>query len=478
LKERIELMTLLVMAIALLAAVACGDNGNGRAGTQPPVNSTPIKSAPPAMVQTPAPIEDLAVVPPETVDGEYVLKITSGLPNGCAVFDGIKSEPAGDGFNVSVTNLMPAPGELIACTEIYGYHESEIGLGSGLIPGEEYTVAVNDDLTYVFTPRGAADLAMVEKESSVESIEVVEGDGGFVLAVVSRLPKGSSCSRSNAYQVNRRFEGQVEVKITHAEVTESNIPCTADLPVLVTEIPLGGDYTGDKPFVVAVNGGGETFPKDGPATVETLAPIEDTAVVAPGEPGGEYVLKVTSGLPSGCAQFSAIHVARVGSEFQVDVTNLMPNPNGPIACTAIYGYFDSEVVLGGGLMAGEAYTVTINGDLTNFFTVPSDGRVMVEKEAPFEEVTVAEGEAGPVVSVVSRLPKGSSSSSFNGYSINRRFAECVEITVTHREVAADDVPCTRDLSAMLTEIPLGENLEAGRVYTVSVNGEETTFTAR
>ena len=63
-KERIELMTLLVMAIALLAAVACGDNGNGRAGPQPPVNSTPIKSAPPAMVQTPAPLEDLAVVPP------------------------------------------------------------------------------------------------------------------------------------------------------------------------------------------------------------------------------------------------------------------------------------------------------------------------------------------------------------------------------------------------------------------------------
>ena len=81
------------------------------------------------------------------------------------------------------------------------------------------------------------------------------------------------------------------------------------------------------------------------------APIDGAAVVAPATPGGEYTLKITSGLPSGCAQFDGIRVERDGNGFVVDVTNLMPNPNQPIACTAIYGYHESEVPLDSGLTA-------------------------------------------------------------------------------------------------------------------------------
>ena len=50
--------------------------------------------------------------------------------------------------------------------------------------------------------------------------------------------------------------------------------------------------------------------------------------------------------------------------------------------------------------------------------------------------------------------------------------------MTHFEIAEDNVPCTRDLPVVVTEIDLGENFESGRTYTVSVNGEETAFTAR
>ena len=81
------------------------------------------------------------------------------------------------------------------------------------------------------------------------------------------------------------------------------------------------------------------------------------------------------------------------------------------------------------------------------------------------------------MTVVSRLPKGSSCSRFDGYEINRRFAERIEVTVTHMEVAADNVPCTKDLPAVVTEIPLGSDFAEGKTYTVSVNGEDAVFTA-
>ena len=88
---------------------------------------------------------------PSEPGGDYVLKITSGLPNGCAKFNGHEVQRDGDGFMVTVTNLMPHPSVAIACTEIYGFHEGEVVLGSGLVAGDVYTASVNDDREIFFT---------------------------------------------------------------------------------------------------------------------------------------------------------------------------------------------------------------------------------------------------------------------------------------------------------------------------------------
>jgi len=40
-----------------------------------------------------------------------------------------------------------------------------------------------------------------------------------------------------------------------------------------------------------------------PAQVVVLAPIDDSVIVRPSSPASAYILKVTSGLPSGCAEF-------------------------------------------------------------------------------------------------------------------------------------------------------------------------------
>ena len=58
---------------------------------------------------------------------------------------------------------MPRPSLIVACTSIYGYNESEISLGSGLVVGETYTVTINEDIPISFTAQDDVPLAMVEK---------------------------------------------------------------------------------------------------------------------------------------------------------------------------------------------------------------------------------------------------------------------------------------------------------------------------
>ena len=53
----------------------------------------------------------------------------------------------------------------------------------------------------------------------------------YQLRIVSGLPKGSSCSRFNGYEVTRRDANKIEVAITHHEVADRFVACTARLPL-------------------------------------------------------------------------------------------------------------------------------------------------------------------------------------------------------------------------------------------------------
>ena len=177
-------------------------------GPPPPIETTAQGNPPPqepAQVVVPAPIYDSAIVRSSSPAGAYTLKATSGLPSGCAEFDGFNVERVGDSFRVEVTNLMPRLSLIVACTSIYGYSESEISLESRLIVGETYTVTINEDITISLTRQEDVALPMVEKESPNENAEVAETDGGYLLTVASRFPMGSRCSRFNGYEINRRF---------------------------------------------------------------------------------------------------------------------------------------------------------------------------------------------------------------------------------------------------------------------------------
>jgi hypothetical protein len=80
----------------------------------------------------------------------------------------------------------------------------------------------------------------------------------------------------------------------------------------------------------------------------------------------QYNLLITSGLPSGCAQFNKAEITGgSGNTITVRVTNTVPDdPN--VACTAIYGTKETTLPLGSEFTSSETYTVNVNDKSIDF----------------------------------------------------------------------------------------------------------------
>ena len=75
----------------------------------------------------------------------------------------------------------------------------------------------------------------------------------YQLRVVSGMPKGSSCSRFNGYEIRRSESADIDVAITHHQVADPLVICTADYPVVETDVPLGSDFERGMEYTVRVN---------------------------------------------------------------------------------------------------------------------------------------------------------------------------------------------------------------------------------
>ena len=214
-----------------------------------------------------------------------------------------------------------------------------------------------------------------------------------------------------------------------------------------------------------------------PEVSKVPAPIEKVEISYVGSAG--YGLAILSGLTSGCAKFGGYEMEIRGKVIELAVSNLVPT--GPIACTAIYSIHGGQVDLGHDLEVGATYTVVTNGQVTNAFVVRDPKWFLapvVESPIRMSEIDVLESDPPQYqLSVVSTLPLGSTCSRFNGYDVVRRGAE-IQVTITHLEVLEKNQPCTRDLPAVDTRIPLGSDFTPGQEYTVIVNGDRKTFTAQ
>ena len=134
------LLVVLLAAVAALAFAACG-------GDEEPDDAGAGDDY--ATVLELAPIHELEVRIAESFPPQYFLGVVSGLPSGCAELDGSEVAVDGTTIRVTVSNRVPAPGVLVACTAIYGFAESTVALGTGadFTSGTRYTVLVNGERT-------------------------------------------------------------------------------------------------------------------------------------------------------------------------------------------------------------------------------------------------------------------------------------------------------------------------------------------
>lgn len=113
-------------------------------GCSPRTGSSQRATPTPATIVVDAPIESIDILVRESFPPGYTAHIVSGLPSGCAKFNmAVVVERTGNHIAVKVTNTMPVDPKTV-CTAIYGYHETNLDLGTSFKGGETYTVDVND----------------------------------------------------------------------------------------------------------------------------------------------------------------------------------------------------------------------------------------------------------------------------------------------------------------------------------------------
>ncbi|MCH7746033.1 MAG: PKD domain-containing protein [Chloroflexi bacterium] len=378
-----------IAASALLAlTIACASApASPGAGDKPLIGAdptpTPNQNAEPVFVETLAPIENAVVQVAESFPPQYFLLVTSGLPNGCARFDDYEVTRDGKDVRVRMTNLSPAPDELIACTMIYGIVETSIALGSDFAPGITYSVSVND-FTTTFTTESAAVVGQTDETVSepapIESVRIeisAAPSSESELIVVSGLPNG--CYNLEERSSITSFTDGFSVVITNSKPADPTIACTEMYRTVESRFSLAGDIEPCKVYTVDVNGESRRVQAISPAvkckepdetpsspdTIEVPAPIESVVIDIAESFPPQYSALITSGLPNGCVRFDAYDVKRDGDEIRIYVTNLIPSDQN-IMCTMIYGIVETSVALGSDFEPGVKYTVIVN-DVTETF---------------------------------------------------------------------------------------------------------------
>ena len=172
-----------------------------------------------------------------------------------------------------------------------------------------------------------------------------------------------SCSKINGYDLLRQGSGIIDVTVTHLEVTEI-VPCTSDLPVAMTGIPLGTEFTSGESYKVIVNGEvTNSFAgrdPEGRAVVVKESPVESVELIILESFPPQYRIKVISSMSgSSCSQFNGYDISRSsGNRIQVKLTYLFPA--GEVMCTRDIAYAETDIHLGSDFDPNEEYTVLVN----------------------------------------------------------------------------------------------------------------------
>ena len=207
-------------------------------------------------VEVPAPIVWANLIPNEP---EHLLRVAyyQSTIEGCARPGNQGLELDGYDIVVRVTLMQPPPTSwAIPCQEQVVELDAVEPIRETLEPGQTYRVIANEQETTTFTlPKSELPHTFIA-ESPIESAEVLVLESAppqYQLRVVSGMPKGSGCSQFNGYEIRRRESNSIEVAITHHQVADPLVMCTADFPIVETDVPLGSDFEPGVEYAVIVN---------------------------------------------------------------------------------------------------------------------------------------------------------------------------------------------------------------------------------
>ena len=206
-------------------------------------------------VEVPAPVVWANLIPNEP---EHLLRVAyyQSTIEGCARPGNQGLEVDGYDIRVWVTLMQPPPTPwAIPCDEKVVELEAVEQIREPLEPGQTYRVIANDRETTTFTlPKPELPHTFIA-ESPIESADVVvleSAPAQYELRVVSGMPSGS-CSQFNGYEIRRSENNSIDVAITHHEVADPQVICTADYPIVETVVPLGSDFEPGEEYTVIVN---------------------------------------------------------------------------------------------------------------------------------------------------------------------------------------------------------------------------------
>ena len=210
----------------------------------------------PRWVEVPVPVVGAKVM---QHDSEHLLLVTfhQSRIEGCSRPGGNELELDGSDIIVKVTLMEPPPAPwAIPCSEDLLEAETIVPIEASLVPGQTYRVKVNGWETTAFTrpePDFPDSFITLSPIDMVEVVTLERAPPQYELRVISGLPKGSGCSRFNGYEITRPSPTRIDVDVTHHEVADPFVVCTADYPVLETSIPLGSDFEPGLEYTVSVN---------------------------------------------------------------------------------------------------------------------------------------------------------------------------------------------------------------------------------
>jgi hypothetical protein len=97
-----------------------------------------------------APIEEISVMMLTSDPPEVQVYFKGGLADSCTTFNGLHVERSVSTFMITVTVRRPVDA---VCAQVYGTFEKYENLGSDFVPGETYTIHVNDRTTSFVMPQ-------------------------------------------------------------------------------------------------------------------------------------------------------------------------------------------------------------------------------------------------------------------------------------------------------------------------------------